>query len=560
MVQNPDKPVLAIYDFRSKQEYIYRTNRMREITGASELIAGMYARFIQKEVSGDAAYAVEGGHLWKDWDGRDCNNKKITESPRPLFDTNGSINLGYGEMGIVVYEGGGNLLVLYKNQDEYMNANRAFSKLVIDEAYSLNMVTAYAKWPKGMGVEAFKDVRREVMRNLDYAKRVGVVGVPANALPYTLVDRATFQPITKKEAVSKDEVLELSHESERKYEAFKRVIQQKEKDDANFATDWEEQGKYLDELGTQKGEDSLIAVLYFDGNSIGDRVKHLLDEVEDPSQYVEEMRKFSKGLHKLLVADTESAIKDAIGRRQQDSEDDEANKKDDPIPGQLQRKQRGYRVVIDHGDEITLVCNAHAAALALDAYFKAIAQSEYKACAGVAFCHAHDPFYEVYRIAKQCCESGKKANRKEMAFAIQRAFDETHDDEDMRKAAESQNSSYVDFHFVRSGITGSLEQIRNEQEGSYTARPYKIGESYDQFLAVGHALASGMLQRQDIKALNRAILRGESWYQLEYARMRAKDPKTMNSVEQVVEEVGLRKRILFDVCSMWDVFDVCFYA
>ena len=30
-------PVLAVYDFRSKQEYIYRTNRMRQITGASDL-------------------------------------------------------------------------------------------------------------------------------------------------------------------------------------------------------------------------------------------------------------------------------------------------------------------------------------------------------------------------------------------------------------------------------------------------------------------------------------------------------------------------------------------
>ena len=31
-------PVLAIYDFRSKQEFIYRTNRLQEISGASKLI------------------------------------------------------------------------------------------------------------------------------------------------------------------------------------------------------------------------------------------------------------------------------------------------------------------------------------------------------------------------------------------------------------------------------------------------------------------------------------------------------------------------------------------
>ena len=38
-------PVLAIYDFRSKQEYIYRTNRLQEISGASKLIEDIYDRF-----------------------------------------------------------------------------------------------------------------------------------------------------------------------------------------------------------------------------------------------------------------------------------------------------------------------------------------------------------------------------------------------------------------------------------------------------------------------------------------------------------------------------------
>ena len=34
--------VTALYDCRSKQEYIYRTNRIREISGGSELLANVY--------------------------------------------------------------------------------------------------------------------------------------------------------------------------------------------------------------------------------------------------------------------------------------------------------------------------------------------------------------------------------------------------------------------------------------------------------------------------------------------------------------------------------------
>ncbi len=33
-----EKNVLALYNCRSKQEYIYRTDQVQEITGASELL------------------------------------------------------------------------------------------------------------------------------------------------------------------------------------------------------------------------------------------------------------------------------------------------------------------------------------------------------------------------------------------------------------------------------------------------------------------------------------------------------------------------------------------
>ena len=35
--------ITAIYDCRSKQEYIYRTNKIREIAGASRLLADVYS-------------------------------------------------------------------------------------------------------------------------------------------------------------------------------------------------------------------------------------------------------------------------------------------------------------------------------------------------------------------------------------------------------------------------------------------------------------------------------------------------------------------------------------
>ena len=46
------KNILALYDCRSKQEYIYRTNRVQEITGASELLRSLFTDFFKDENNG----------------------------------------------------------------------------------------------------------------------------------------------------------------------------------------------------------------------------------------------------------------------------------------------------------------------------------------------------------------------------------------------------------------------------------------------------------------------------------------------------------------------------
>lgn len=546
-------PVLAIYDFRSKQEYIYRTNRMREITGASELMAGMYRRFGRMEVSAGTLLVdgketrVQGGHLRWDWDGEDVDKNPCEK--RDLFDQNEKLNLEDGEVGIVVYEGGGNLCVLYRNRAEYVNANRAYSRALLESSYSLSLITGYATWVATGNVDAdFIDARKRAYRVLDVNKRTGRAGAPCNTLPFTQVDAVTFQPIVEKPYKGADRV-ELSRESVCKVAAWQdRANAERKREEATdtLAEDgisqWEKDGKLIDDLVTSKDRDSRIAVVYFDGNSIGNRLKQRVHSIED-------MRAFSHEVHDVLVNKTEEAMKRAI-----DGMEDE--------------RQRGFRVIVDHGDEITLICNAHAAPIAVQAYFEALAQDEkehaedpsympYHACAGIAFCHAHDPFSEVYRIAEECCESGKERNRSVMK-------------------AGGAEASYVDFHFCRSGITGSLRKIRSAQEEGITARPYRVDDTYAQFLKVGRLMSAGIgkdalvgskekVRRADVKALSRAIQKGDSWCDLELERMRDKDPDTIKQVEDVLlagdssqEARTFMRNVLFDVSSYVDLFDVLF--
>lgn len=481
-----DDQVLALYDFRSKQEFIYRTNRMREITGASELIAGMYSRFL------DAL----GNDILADW-----------KSDEPAE----AVNVPAGKKGVVIYEGGGNLCILFKDRQAYVDANKLFSRIVLEKAYTLSMISACAPW-----TDDFESSRKAVYAELDRKKRIDGGGVPCNVLPYSQVDRSTFQPIVSKPNYAGGPRQEMSRESALKLKAF----EEKASEDA----EWLRQGRFIDDIAADKGTDSLIAIIYSDGNSIGDKLK-------ERGSSVAGMRRFSQEVHEELVVQTEQAVKKTLSKL-----------------GQISgcESMDGYRVVVDHGDEITLICNAHAAPFVLDAYFRSLGNGAYSACAGVAFCHSHDPFREAYRIAEECCESGKAMNRATV-----------------KEHGSDYDASYIDFHFCRSGITGSLEQIREAQEAGLTARPYRWGSSYERFTEVGQILACSKLKRADLKELNRAILRGESWYQIELERLRAKDPDAMGRVGALLSDAedaegAAMKTVLFDVTSIWDVYDKWF--
>ena len=105
-----------------------------------------------------------------------------------------------------------------------------------------------------------------------------------------------------------------------------RAFEQKARSEGD---EWRERGKYIDDIGTMKDDDSLIAVVYFDGNSIGERLK-------EQGGTVEGMRAFSQSVHSSLVEGPEAAMKAALEMQDE--------------------RQRSYRIVIDHGDEITLIC------------------------------------------------------------------------------------------------------------------------------------------------------------------------------------------------------------
>lgn len=100
--------ILALYDFASKQEYIYRTNKIKEISGASALLAGMYKKLFD-EVLKNVKYELDRDFSLSEFENSDC-------------------------IAQVLYDGGGNLMVLFKSEEEYKAANQIISVYLLKNA------------------------------------------------------------------------------------------------------------------------------------------------------------------------------------------------------------------------------------------------------------------------------------------------------------------------------------------------------------------------------------------------------------------------------------------
>lgn len=108
------KMVLAQYTIRSKQEYIFRTNRMVEIAGASENISQSWnILFTQADKMGKKLRRVS------------KNIPFCMEEVKRLFDER-KLN------GIELFCGGGNDTVLYDSIETYLEVNKAFSRFLLE--------------------------------------------------------------------------------------------------------------------------------------------------------------------------------------------------------------------------------------------------------------------------------------------------------------------------------------------------------------------------------------------------------------------------------------------
>lgn len=500
-----NKSVLAMYDVRGKQEYIYRSSKIKEIIGASAIIRDVFrdylypaARTVRNQVldmgDADSIYSYKNGEPF--------SVKKFEE------------HMGSGQyIGEVVYEGGGNFQVLYKDKETCVAVNRIFTGELMKKTYSLKVLCSFIEDPDFDNY--LEDRSRLYARNREHEARESVI-YPVSSLPIVQVDPQTSRPLavtyrTTKASGTIPEKLSLE-----RYAKYKKY-EEEERGNRDGGE------RILDNMVTEKGEESLLAVIYIDGNNMGQKVQECLKGKVSYEECVTELRTFSEDIQKNYVDDRLRDIKDRINKKYKDRR----------------------RIIVSAGDEMTFICNARDALDVVEAYFEGLegAPGEGSSCAGIAIFHSHAPYADAYRLAEECCESGKDRMKKDK---LSKAY-------------------FLDFHYCQGGMGIALENIRkSELEGGECSRPWLWGKPKEDNGRFCYTLdmvkdMAGILQkigRTNVKSLLEAARYSQTGLEMELQRINAHrseklDFADLGGTRLTPEQV---RKLIYDMVLVYDLW------
>lgn len=500
--------VLAMYDVRGKQEYIYRGKKIQEIIGASAIIRDVFLDYLFP-----AAEIVR--NQTRDLGGADAiyQYQKTGESVEAFSVESFEQRMAEGTyIGEVVYDGGGNFLVLYRDKETCVQVNKIFTRMLMEKTYTLKVLCTILEDPDFAGYPSDNSRLHEKHRINE--SRESVI-YPVNSLPVVQVDPLTSRPLSVKRFVAgaeKDGKEKMSIERAAKYDKYRK----EEHGDAAGE-------KILDRIVTEKGQESLLAVIYIDGNNMGAQVQECLNGKESYEDCVTELRRFSGKIQKDYVDDRISAINNMLDEKYKDSD----------------HKKR--RTIVSAGDEMTIICNARDALDVVRAYFKDMPE-KCGSCAGIAVFHSHAPYSDAYRLAEECCESGKSR----------------------MKEKNLNHACFIDFHYCQGGIGISLKKIRNKElQGAECGRPWLIESRssdrpkdffYSLELAEEMAVLLRQLGRSNVKTLLSAALNSPADLEMELERINAHStaPQDFTLGGKLNEEQ--KRKLIYDMVLVYDLW------
>ena len=361
----------------------------------------------------------------------------------------------------MIYIGGGNAALLFRTRKRAQQAIAVWSKKILEEAPGLRVAVGYGDVKTSLA-KAYK----KALRELEACENALPFGAPLLALPVVRTCASTGLPAV---ARSEEEAKEwISREAETKRrpvgtEYQPGPAQQLIAQDFRFQLLSSERfALQLEELGGREGE-AHIAVVHADGNGVGKLLKDVVDRnTDNDAAFLCGIREFSASVARLASTAFQETLKSLRKALPLDS----LAIHQDIFP---------LRPIVYGGDDLTFVCDGRLGLALAAVYLQVFAAGSITvagdakaidACAGVAIVPTKFPFARAYAFAEELCALAKK-----------------------HRQARSQGGSWLDFHIIPEGATGSIEEIRQQQYHAVTGqqlqqRPYKVPDTWATFVTM----------------------------------------------------------------------------
>lgn len=403
-----DRQVLVMYDVRGIQDYIFKTNAAKEIIGASTLVEQIITDGISAYIG--SLDEVRKKHYLKDW---------IHDDPRAFLD-DPSVEMQ------IMFVGGGNAYVLFRKGSECQRVTRFLGCYLLENTYSLKLVAAAVE-----KTEDYREDYRQIHEEMRHIKAGMPFSMPMGALPFMEADPVTGYPLT--------------HREQGAYFSAEAILKRRA-----FPT--REDEKIFDNMVTEKGDNSSLAVFHIDGNSMGKRIMKEMQGIRDYREAIVHMRRLS-----CEIADGFRAAVDKMKAYM--------DKLSPLVKKDISHKL--YREIITAGDDITFVCNVKLAIPAVTYFLEHIGdEGDFTACGGIAFFNSHFPFSDAYQVAEACCDSAKKKAK-----------------EQENRGEDDRIGCFLDYQLCTNVRASQLEDYRDRHyraDGElFIARPYYIPAAQD---------------------------------------------------------------------------------
>lgn len=428
--------VLTIVDTAGIQDYVFRTNKLRQIIGASTLVNNATGQWVTD----------------------------VLKKPQDL-----------------VYSGGGNAVLIFDSMEDAKKFASDLSKITLEKAPGLRLVISHKEFNyNNDALGGSNGIINKTFEQLDRLKAEGNPWAYETSLGVTEECLFTGQPVVL-ESVDKSYDTLLSSEALAKQTAETDQLEKisKEVDGKEYTFYFAED---MDHITGENSDKNLIGIVHIDGNDIGTKIKELVNKysfANANNELRDELAKFSDSVNAASEMTFDGLLVDIIRHLHGTSlqlSDGELNlydKNGDVI--------LPIRPIVLGGDDMTLICDGNLA-LDLTVRYLETAQtqklsdgSKYNCKAGVCIVKKNFPIFPAYQLSNQLAGSAKKF-RKELMELLDDYYDDNHIPSQSRLSA--QDLPTIDWQVCLNGIMGSLSEIRQAEyvveHGDLLMRPLVI--------------------------------------------------------------------------------------